>query len=237
MNHISKFLRISFCRCNHSAFIHMFACVVFTLLSQIVLTTRFVILDACQMLMDFELSFQGLCGDIKAEACHWNLRHCHRTSIWTRCIHDISGHQGSRCVSLISSSFMGGIDVGATFFLSSQHTLSMKLALQTYTPVYIAFRGRKRRLMQFLLCYLASTSLNEFPPLLTLMADVGVFLVIMNRLLWRRPSSIKMPFVVQTIVRDATFHVLLLSTSRLIFVLLSILTTVCLTSSQQRFLC
>lgn len=37
-----EILRISFLRCNHSAFIHMLVCVVFTLVVQVVLTIRFV---------------------------------------------------------------------------------------------------------------------------------------------------------------------------------------------------
>lgn len=42
----------------------------------------------------------------------------------------------------------------------------------------------------------------------------------MIRLLWRRPPSVRMSSVVQTIVKDATIYVLLLCTSRIIFVFL-----------------
>ena len=59
------------------------------------------------------------------------------------------------------------------------------------------------------------------------MVDLGAFIVIVIRLLWRRPSSIQMPSIVQTIIQDATLYVLLLCTFRIIFLFMSILTAVC----------
>jgi len=50
----------------------------------------------------------------------------------------------------------------------------------------------------------------------SLLFDVGVFVVIVIRLLWRRPRSVRMSSIVQTIVKDATIYVLLLCTSRII---------------------
>lgn len=66
-------------------------------------------------------------------------------------------------------------------------------------------------------------------PQLTYLADVVAFVVIVIRLLWRRPSSVKIPSIVQTIVKDATLYVLLLCTSRIIFVSFSVLASVCTT--------
>lgn len=48
--------------------------------------------------------------------------------------------------------------------------------------------------------------------------DVGALVVIVIRLVWRRPPSVRMSSLVQTIVKDATLYVLLLCTSRLVFV-------------------
>lgn len=58
------------------------------------------------------------------------------------------------------------------------------------------------------------------------MVDLGVFVVIVIRLLWRRPSSIRMPSIVQTIIQDATLYVLLLCTFRITFLSISVLTVV-----------
>ena len=52
------------------------------------------------------------------------------------------------------------------------------------------------------------------------MTDVGAFSIIVIRLLWRRPPSVRMSSVVQTVIKDATIYVLLLCTSRIIFVFL-----------------
>ena len=48
----------------------------------------------------------------------------------------------------------------------------------------------------------------------------------MIRLLWRRPPSVRMSSVVQTIIKDATIYVLLLCTSRIIFVFLLVFSKV-----------
>jgi len=58
------------------------------------------------------------------------------------------------------------------------------------------------------------------------MTDVGAFSIIVIRLLWRRPPSVRMSSVVQTIVKDATIYVLLLCTSRIIFVFLLVFSEV-----------
>jgi len=60
---------------------------------------------------------------------------------------------------------------------------------------------------------------------LSLCFDVGVFIAVVVRFLWRRPSSVRLPSVVQTIVKDATVYVLLLCTSRVVFVCLSAFAT------------
>jgi hypothetical protein len=62
---------------------------------------------------------------------------------------------------------------------------------------------------------------------LALMVDLGVFIVIVTRLLLRRPSPFRIPRVAQTIVKDAGIYVLLLCTSRILFVLLTVLDSVC----------
>ena len=58
------------------------------------------------------------------------------------------------------------------------------------------------------------------------MTDVGAFSIIVIRLLWRRPPSVRMSSVVQTIIKDATVYVLLLCTSRIIFVFLLVFSKV-----------
>jgi len=58
------------------------------------------------------------------------------------------------------------------------------------------------------------------------MTDVGAFLIIVIRLLWRRPRSVRTSSVVQTIIKDATVYVLLLCTSRIIFVFLLVFSKV-----------
>lgn len=61
------------------------------------------------------------------------------------------------------------------------------------------------------------------------MADAGVFVVIVTRLLWRRPYPFRIPSIAQTIVMDAALYVLLLCTSRIAFVFMAIFGTVCTT--------
>lgn len=58
------------------------------------------------------------------------------------------------------------------------------------------------------------------------MTDVGAFSIIVIRLLWRRPPSVRMSSVVQTIIKDATIYVLVLCTSRIIFVFLLVFSKV-----------
>ena len=66
------------------------------------------------------------------------------------------------------------------------------------------------------------------------MADVGVFIVTLIRLRWRRPSSVGIPSILQTIVKNATIYVLLMCTSRVIFVLRTAFSLVCTTLIMQR---
>jgi len=58
------------------------------------------------------------------------------------------------------------------------------------------------------------------------MADVGVLVVIVTRLVLRRPYPFRTPRIVQTIVKDAVLYVLLLCASRIGFVFLTVLGTV-----------
>jgi len=58
----------------------------------------------------------------------------------------------------------------------------------------------------------------------SLLFDLGVFVVIVIRLLWRRPPSIRMPSIVQTIIQDATLYVLLLCTFRITYLCMSVWT-------------
>jgi len=58
----------------------------------------------------------------------------------------------------------------------------------------------------------------------SLLFDLGAFAVIVIRLIWRRPSSIRMPSIVQTIIQDATLYVLLLCTFRISFLFLTVFT-------------
>lgn len=62
---------------------------------------------------------------------------------------------------------------------------------------------------------------------LAFMADMGIFIVIVTRLLVRRPSSFRIPRIAQTIIKDAALYVLLLCTFRIAFVVMSVLGSVC----------
>ena len=59
--------------------------------------------------------------------------------------------------------------------------------------------------------------------------DVGALAVIVMRLVWRRPSSVRMSSLVQAIVKDATLYVLLLCASRIIFMSILVSARVCTT--------
>lgn len=57
---------------------------------------------------------------------------------------------------------------------------------------------------------------------LAFVADVGIFVVIVIRLLWRRPFSVQIPTLARAVVKDVALYVLLLCTARITFVFLSV---------------
>ncbi|KAF9784904.1 hypothetical protein BJ322DRAFT_1060138 [Thelephora terrestris] len=151
--------------CNHSAFIHMLVCVVFTLVIQAVLTIRIYAIT---------------------------LKHRLVTGIF-----------------VIAATLQFGLGMFMTYSAArfpAHPVLEVDLP-DAHLCIYEANRTEE----------IAYTGLS-------LLFDVGIFIIVIFRLLWRRPSSVKRPFIVRTIIKDATLYVLLLCTSRVTFVLTSVLT-------------
>ncbi|KAF9645360.1 hypothetical protein BDM02DRAFT_586096 [Thelephora ganbajun] len=150
-------------RCNHTAFIHMLICVVFTLMVQVLLTVRVYAIT---------------------------MKHRVITGFF-----------------LIATVFQSGLGIFMTYLAArySAHPVLEPDFPDGHLCIYNEHRTEE-------VVY----------TILSLIFDVAVFILIMTRLLWRRPPSVRIPSIIRTIVKDATLYVLLLCTSRIIFVFLSI---------------
>lgn len=150
--------------CNHSAFIHMLACVVFTLVVQAVLTVRIYAIT---------------------------LKHKLVTGVFTA-----------------ATVLQFGLGMFMTY-LAATHSAHSVLAVD-FPDGHICSYGKSK---------IEEIVYTGF----SLLFDVGVFIVVGVRLLWRRPSSIKRSSIVRAVIKDATVYVLLLCTSRIIYLFMSVL--------------
>jgi hypothetical protein len=157
MNRGREFIDFISRRCNHSAFIHTLACVVFTLVAQVVITVRFV--------RPVPVNPQ------------WNLN-CHHSRIYAVTLK----HRLVTGIFAIAIILQFGLGLFMTYLavkfpgtghsfrvhlrlalMWSQHTPSLKLAFPTATSASTGTTDRRSWLMRALLCYSVRFSPHSMP--------------------------------------------------------------------------